>query len=152
MTVLLLFAASMRTAAASPIYTSALQNDLGMPCAPTCLACHTTAGGGSGTVQQPFGEALMDAGLTGGGDTDGLASALDALGTHDSDGDGNPDVDELASGDNPNGGAPYCVPDGTSGTVDAPAYGCLNTAAAGTGLGGVFLAVAAVALRRRAAG
>jgi hypothetical protein len=149
MTPSLFLAAWISTASASPAYTAALQESLGMPCAPTCLACHTTAGGGGGTVHQPFGEALVDVGLTGGSNTTSLTTALDALGAHDSDGDGNPDLDELANGDDPNGGDPFCASDGTSEREDPPSYGCFNTTASGTGLVGVALAFAAITARRR---
>jgi hypothetical protein len=102
---------ALSPAMASPSYPSAASSELGMECIPSCLLCHSTAAGGSGTATQPFGVALQEQGLGGGGDDVGLAVALGALaeaGT-DSDGDGRPDVEELTAGGNPNpDGVDFC--------------------------------------------
>ncbi len=139
----LLFLAS--TVWASSPYPNAIATDLGMACTPTCNLCHASAGGG-GAVPQAFAQALVAEGLTGGGNTDALTTALDALaaaGT-DSDADGVADVDELAAGTNPNDDSAFC---GET-AVTPPSYGCLNTTAAAPGALGVILGLAA-ALRRR---
>lgn len=127
---------------ASSTYPADVQSDLGMPCAPQCTLCHTSNVGGAGTVTQPFGVAMMDRGLTGGGRASLLTAALDAMATDaiDSDGDGVADVDELADGGNPNDDTVFC-------DVVTPSYGCLNTAASAWTLTGAI--VAAFALRRR---
>lgn len=111
-----------RLALASPQYPAALADEAGMPCTPTCTVCHATNAGGADTVTQPFGGAMMDAGLVGGGDTEALVAAFATLagdGT-DSDGDGTADADELATGDDPNGGEPLCG----GPPVVTPRYGC----------------------------
>lgn len=116
----------VRAALASSTYPTELVTALEMPCAPTCTVCHETNSGGAGTVTADFGGAMIDRGLTGGGAVDLLTAALadmeaDAV---DSDGDGEIDVDELASGADPNpGGAPFC-------DVVTPEYGCGSSSAA----------------------
>ncbi|MEQ1506545.1 MAG: hypothetical protein ABMB14_30230 [Myxococcota bacterium] len=128
---------------ASPGYPAELETVAGMPCAPQCTVCHTTNGGGSGTVTAAFGTAMVARGLDGGSQNDLVVTALDAMTTDavDSDGDGTIDVDELAVGDDPNGGAPYC-------DAAAVQYGCLSHAPAPLGAG-VGLAVGLAVLRRR---
>lgn len=131
------------TALASSSYPSAVESDQGMPCLPQCTLCHTTNAGGGGTVTTEVGVALMDRGLQGGSQVDTLLAALAALGADavDSDGDGVLDVDELTSGEDPNGGPAFCE-------ALTPTYGCFNhTAGLSWGLGGV--ALAALGLRRR---
>lgn len=124
--------ALLPVATASSIYPDTLASELAMPCAPTCLVCHETISGGSGTVTQPFGMAMQDRGLEGGSATDLVVSALAAMEADgvDSDSDGVIDVDELAVGDDPNGGAAFC-----SGDLLVPAYGCLTTVPVGPGQG-----------------
>lgn len=118
-----------------------------MSCTPTCLLCHTTASGGSGTANQVFALALKDRGLTGDGDADALTTALAALeaDASDIDDDGTTDVEALRAGLNPNDGSAFCGSD----VVEAPTYGCFQHARAGTGLGIVAGAVAVAFLRRR---
>jgi hypothetical protein len=134
----------LTAAHASVTYPGDVEADAGMPCAPQCVLCHESNTGGAGTVTMPFGAALMDRGLLGGGQSDLLGAALDALDADavDSDGDGTPDLDELAAGDDPNGGPAFCGAD-----VVAPQYGCFDQAQAGAGL--VAALVAALAARRR---
>jgi hypothetical protein len=124
-----------------------LEESLGMPCQPQCTVCHETNVGGSGTVTQPFGIAMMGAGLLTSDLTslDAAVAELEAAGT-DSDGDGEPDVAELTAGTDPNvADAAMC-----EGAVEAPTYGCLSVTGGAGAAGGVLLAVGAmVAARRR---
>lgn len=132
---------------ASGNYPSALEAELGMACAPACTACHTTNGGGAGTVTAAFGVAMMDRGLTGGGQESSLLDALAQLEADgvDSDGDGTPDVDALTAGADPNGGAPFCGED----ALPTPTYGCFNHTPGLASLA-VVGAIAALTRRRRA--
>ncbi|MEQ1566137.1 MAG: hypothetical protein ABMA64_10905 [Myxococcota bacterium] len=127
---------------ASATYPATLEAELGMPCTPACTVCHDSNLGGAGTVTAPFGAALVDAGVTGGSQTELLASALAALDA-DSDADGAPDTEELSAGDDPNGGDPLC-----GGGVTAPEYGCLDQGRSSAGLFGVLLAGALVRRHR----
>lgn len=131
---------------ATPGLVTDLSDAAGMPCTPPCTVCHATNAGGGGTVTQPFGVALVDAGLLA-NDTPSLEAAvatLEADGT-DSDEDGTPDIDELAAGEDPNGGPAFCA-DGQE--LVTPRYGCFSGDA-----GGAFLVFGAAglgaALRRR---
>jgi uncharacterized protein (TIGR03382 family) len=131
-------------ALASPNFPDALQERAGGACTPSCTVCHETNGGGRGTVVQPFGEALMELGLAGGGDVDALADGLDALeaSASDVDGDGLGDVDELVLDQDPNpGGASLC-------DVPPPRYGC--AALPGPAGASWLVLVLAGTLRRRA--
>lgn len=137
----------LASAFASSTYPSALADASGMPCTPTCTVCHETNSGGSGTVVQAFGMAMMDRGLTGGSQVDLVTSAFDTLSADgvDSDGDGVTDADELAAGDNPNDDTTFCGGDAPL----TPTYGCFNSAQSPvTGLA-VLGAAAVVALGRR---
>jgi hypothetical protein len=130
---------------ASSNYPGELQAAVGVDCLPTCTVCHETAGGGSGTVIQDFGIAMMERGLTGGGNTDALTTAFDTLTADgvDSDGDGTADADELANGEDPNpDGEPFC-------DVVQPEYGCFNTSASPASLLGVLGGLLAVGVARR---
>ena len=147
MTPLLLWAAS--AAVASTNYPEALQAEVGVDCVPACTVCHATVAGGSGTVIQGFGEAMMAAGLTGGMDVGALRAAVAALsddGT-DSDGDGTSDVDALAAGLDPNTGEVYCGEGAV--VLETPRYGCVQHAPVGVALGALGVAVAAAVGRRR---
>jgi hypothetical protein len=146
---MLAFLISAGLAAASGNYPATVQAEAGIPCAPTCTICHATNAGGSGTVTQPFGEAMMARGLTGGGNADALVTALAQLETDavDSDGDGSPDVDALRAGQDPNDGTTFCGDI----VVATPEYGCFQHARAGAGapLIAAALLIGVSALRRR---
>ncbi len=142
---------SVSIALASSPYPEALANDAGAPCTPQCTVCHASNSGGSGTVVQEFGKAMMDRGLTGGSNNALLASTLDLMLSEqvDSDGDGTSDFDELTAGTDPNpGGVDFCGVDTIS-----PQYGCFASAqiAPAAGRWGWLAAVgmALVALRAR---
>lgn len=139
------------SAQASSVYPGTVQTELGMACAPTCMLCHATNGGGGGTVTQAFGMAAMEAGLTGGSDTELLAQVLTDLedAGSDVDGDGTSDIDALRAGLDPNGGTAFCAEDGTA--APTPSYGCLDTGGprtAGAGIAALAIASSAVLLRR----
>lgn len=127
-------------AQASGNYPTEVEAALAMPCVPTCMLCHADNAGGVGTVVQPFGEAMMARGLTGGGDVAALTAALDAMDAEgvDSDGDGQADVDALAEGLNPNDGSAFC-------DLLLPTYGCLGYTPVAPD-GGRWLALAAAGL------
>ena len=134
-------------AQASGNYPAEVATFTEVPCTPTCLLCHTTAGGGGGTANQAFALALKDRGLTGGGDADALTTALSALEADavDSDGDGTTDIEGLRAGLDPNEGNAFCGGD----VAEAPTYGCFQHVRAGTGVGLVMGALAAALFRRR---
>jgi hypothetical protein len=87
--------------------------------APPCTLCHAGTTGGTGTVVTDFGLAMQDFGARG-KDPQSLENALDfAFGQDwDSDGDEVPDLEELASGKDPNDG-----PGRTNG-IPRPQHGC----------------------------
>jgi hypothetical protein len=91
-------------AIASPTYPGAIASALDVPCEPQCTLCHTRASGGFGTVNMPFGRtARMTEGLECCSPAT-LGETLEALrvaGT-DSDGDGTPDIEEIAALTDPN--------------------------------------------------
>lgn len=136
---------------ASSLYPTDLVALLDMPCPPPCTVCHTSLGGGAGTVTAELGIALMDRGLTGGSASASLETAVAALVADgvDSDGDGTPDADALAAGQDPNpDGVDFCASD-----VLTPRYGCGASTRPGAALEGLVVGVAAAAvwLRRRSA-
>ena len=138
----------MAGAWASPSYPAEITSYVGTPCDLTlCTVCHDSMSGGTGTVTQPFGMAMMDQGLVL-ENVDSLHTALDALDTNgtDSDGDGTSDLDELRAGTDPNGGAAFC-------DITTPTYGCFNTAQANPSWYGVVTAAGGMfaLLRRRRA-
>ena len=106
-----------RESHASPDYPGLIADDLNMPCPPPCTICHRDTLGGLGTVIQPFGKAMMAAGLRFFA-PDTVQPALTKLETNhtDSDGDGDDDVLELSSGRDPNGDLDLCG--------GSPRFGC----------------------------
>ncbi len=112
--VLLMPAASQ----ASPEFPETIQLYLGMECAPTCLLCHRTLEGGLGTVDKPFGRAMVGAFLTADApETVGPAiETLDVTNMTDSDEDGVGDIQELIQSRDPNVAG--------EGVLCGPQYGC----------------------------
>lgn len=138
-------------AQASNGYPAVTQNHLQLGTAPACTLCHTTAVGGAGTANTPFGLSVRNAGATGGEQDAKLTAALDAMQTSgvDSDGDGTPDITELKNRTDPNVKAGI---DGGTGPTETlpppPRYGCgAETTPAALGVWGLLVAVAL--LRRR---
>ncbi len=146
----MLFSLLIAHASASTTYPAAIEAELEMPCAPTCILCHETNGGGAGTVTRDFGLAMMDRGLTGGSATDLLSAALAQMESVDSDGDGTPDPGELAVGGDPNpDAAPFCEIDG-GGEPVLPVYGCFGGGESAAGMGlGALLGLASLRRRQR---
>ena len=127
-------------AQATPEYPLVIDATLGVSCGPPasrCLICHTTARGGQGTAEQPFVRHLGTFGLNHGHDADALRRALNQLDeNYDSDGDGQPDKQELRDCGNPSGddlgaGPTYgcdgaqLAPPPASGAGRSPALGAL---------------------------
>ncbi len=127
----------------SSLYPSELQSLSGSSCEPACTVCHSTNSGGSGTVVQPFGTAMVARGLTGGSNTAGLAAAYTQLidDQVDSDGDGVADAEAIADDIEPNDGGSLCG--------DNPVFGCLSHGPAMPGLGLLGLFVVAIRRTRR---
>ena len=142
---MLLLTLTLSSAFALSSFPGEVEADLGMPCAPTCDLCHSSAGGG-GTPTQAFGVAMMDRGMTSSSST--IATALDAMVADavDSDEDGIIDTEALAQGLNPNpDGTDFCA-DGSSG----PTYGCLSvTGSSAGGIAGLLVGLGALVARRR---
>lgn len=144
----MIYSLVLANAWATSSFPGEVQTELGMDCVPTCTLCHETNGGGTGTVIQEFGIAMMDRGLTGGGDVSALLSALGAMTADgvDSDADGTIDTDELSAGQNPNGDADFCA----AGTEPLVAkYGCFNIAQAPASALGIFASFVAFGLAKR---
>lgn len=139
----------LASAWASSSYPGDVESELGMDCVPLCTLCHETNGGGTGTVTQEFGMAMMDRGLVGGGNASSLVSALSAMTTDgvDSDADGTIDTDELSAGLNPNGDTDYCAVGGPEPLVAK--YGCFNSAQAPASALGIFASFLAFGLVKR---
>lgn len=123
-----------------------------------CSLCHSVPFGTAGTATKPFAQELISRGVEGSasGDTAKLVEALAGIKADgvDTDGDGVPDLDEIADG-NPND--PAMLP-GDYVPPLTPEYGCVGTIA-GTrtstdGIGAAAAALVALALvlkRRRTA-
>ncbi len=111
-----------RGAEASPTYPELVRDTLALGATPTCLLCHDSLQGGAGTVVTPFGRSMQGFGLVR-EDPGSLAQALATMRARheDSDGDGIPDLDELALGGDPNDGP-------GRGAGDEPLqHGCAST-------------------------
>lgn len=93
--------------AATPEYPLVIDAALEVSCPrpnSRCLICHTTARGGQRTAEQLFALTLRDYGLTRGREGATLQNALLTLSEEiDSDGDGEPDKEELRVCGNPSG-------------------------------------------------
>jgi hypothetical protein len=120
-----------RAASATPNFPPAIQSDLGLSYTPPCNICHATTAG-AGPIAQPFGDAMVSAGLQQ-FDTTSLAGALTALEADTTSGacDGAFYIEQLKKGLNPNPPGDYI--NGTTGTPPAyptcatptePAFGC----------------------------
>jgi hypothetical protein len=124
------------SAAATPNFPAALQQDISAPSAPDCSVCHTDGDqGGLGTVNTPFGKNMRARGLVA-FDTSSLQTALTEMETDhvDSAGDCLDDIDELKAGRDPNtADPPGTCADGGAGAAEQPSetpsgptptYGC----------------------------
>lgn len=163
-----LLIAAPGVARASSAYPGGIQAHLSLGYAPPCTVCHETDSGGSGTATKAFGSALRQNGLSGGGNTASLDSALDALAAADTDSDcdGVSDVTQLGEGREPNTGeyidgsgkpAPDNAGCAETGSGE-PGYGCGARVAAGSSNESAWPIAAALATmiglalsRRRAA-
>lgn len=109
-----------RVSAARPSFPEKLQDATGAPCPPQCNICHRDNGAGEGTLDKPFFKSLSSYGEV----EEDMRAAVEAMKQAgvDSDGDGTPDIDEIAAGDDPNSSldAKICFPDGGCGARVAP--------------------------------
>jgi hypothetical protein len=124
---------------ASVTYPEAIKTKVGLSSAPACTVCHISPGD---SPTKPFYKSLQKYGLTSGGNTVALESALTSLTTNqdDSDADGVSDINELKTGGNPNVKDQTAATDGgvssdggtpTGGgdpVVPSVKYGCGSTA------------------------
>lgn len=102
----LLVSTTTLVAHAMPTFPEQIQAHLQLASPPSCNLCHGSVTGG-GPVSQPFGQAMLAAGLNvTGGST--LTEALDQLDAEktDSNGDNIPDIDGLRAGQEPTAGKP----------------------------------------------
>jgi hypothetical protein len=114
-----LFAVSFSAVAlAEPDFPGELQKAIKMPCAPTCMLCHTDPEGGPDKLNDFYGDVLAFKG--GGGDK-----------TLDKDGDGKSNYDELIAGESPliPGNPSVCIPEYGCGArvAKAPTHGQLQS-------------------------
>ena len=146
-------------ALATPGFPAAIESHLGLAYAPPCTICHQGTPQ-NGTATTTFAVAMKGAGLVANNDAS-VATALDAITTHDSDNNGTTDEAQLKAGCDPNTDSVIqtgatCA-GGTTDIAPTTAYGCANSGAkiaAGpvgseTALGGL-LAALGLALARRA--
>lgn len=102
----LLASTTALVAHAMPTFPDEIQAHLQLSSPPSCNLCHGSVTGG-GPVSQPFGQAMLAAGLNvTGGST--LTEALDQMDAEDTDsnGDNVPDIDSLRAGREPTAGKP----------------------------------------------
>ena len=130
-------------ARALPEYPAELQKAADAPCLPHCNVCHRDDNAGSGTVDRPFVRNMQHLGGLGDNKTS-IAPAVAELARikTDSDGDGTPDIEELASGDDPN--------DAYDASLCGPQAGCSVSDSGRLDLGLLTPLLLAVGLRRRA--
>ncbi|HMJ16227.1 MAG TPA: hypothetical protein VK524_32660 [Polyangiaceae bacterium] len=154
-------------AQASETYPAAVQEALGLACAPACVLCHTRPEGGIGTYNAQFGTTIRATNI-GIRNPGGIAAALACIENGvdepsaescpygssdpapDSDGDGTPDIEELRNAENPSStsGGSFC----------GATYGCGASIAPKRHFDGVAASAALLSafallwtLRRRAA-
>ena len=136
------------SAHSTPTYPDALRRELSLSFQPNCSLCHLNGVTGLGTVNTPFGTSMRASGLVPHNEASLAAALADVRAKKvDSDLDGAPDIEELASSNNPNGTGKILP-----GPFD-PKYGCgANTTGGAEGILGLA-ALAAVTLwaRRRTA-
>lgn len=101
---------------AEETFPGKIQQAAGMPCAPTCLLCHTAIPGSIANLKQPFGLAVLGNGILPGRDMNAVVAKL-RTNQVDTDKDGKLDVVELAQGTNPNDPDPNAE-------LCGPTYGC----------------------------
>jgi hypothetical protein len=140
-----LMALSARAAVATPNFPNAIQRDLSLSYSPQCSLCHVGGNTSASAVQTPFAKSMKARGLVAYDET-ALQTALNRMGTVDSDHDGVSDIDELRAGTDPNLGSGQ----------EPVTYGCTLSGARG-GPGGfghaavaIGLALAICRMRRRA--
>ena len=130
--------AALALAFGSPTFPAVVEEELAMPCTPTCDLCHATVAGGSGTATRDFAGTVLGAGRVG-ADEESLRSAIATLAANgaDTDGDGTTDTEALTMGLNPNAdGDDFCA-------VPRPVYGCFQ------GSAWLVVGLAGLAWRRR---
>src|SRR4051812_493935 len=109
------FAVSAR---AEPEFPGAIQEAANMPCAPTCLLCHTAIPGTLANLNHQFGQTVLTHGIVP-KHPESMHTVVANLRENkvDTDGDGKLDVAELATDSNPNDKDPNAV-------ICGPLYGC----------------------------